>query len=80
MRPVLYVEVNVSALKTSGVCKDDLQKFFDEYDYVLHVNKGPRNSANDTFEILETASLNDYSEFFDVMAIHQESERRPVND
>lgn len=68
--PVLYIEINKSALERFGTSANDIEELLTKLGYHLFRNVGKRNSSNDEFEIARISSLAEGGTFFDLLAAH----------
>lgn len=75
--PILYVELNETALGRFGKGIDDVDQLLRSYGYHFFRNIGLRNSDNDLFEIQKLENLKEGGIFFDVLAIHSSSQKYP---
>jgi FkbM family methyltransferase len=75
-KPILYAEVSAASLGRNGSSIAELNAFLSELGYLFFRNARPRNANNDSFAVERLLSLQDGGEFFDVLAIHRDDERR----
>jgi FkbM family methyltransferase len=76
--PVIYVEINPTALQKFGTSVDDLDLFLQSHGYHYFRNIGPRNSDNDSYRIARIRRLVEGGRhFFDLLAVHQRDPRYP---
>jgi FkbM family methyltransferase len=75
-KPILYAEISAASLGQNGSSIAELGAFSSELGYLFFRNVGPRNADNDDFTVERLLSLQDGGEFFDVLAIHEDDERR----
>jgi FkbM family methyltransferase len=68
-RPIIYVEVNETALNRAGYIPRDIGTFLGAFGYTFFRNLGPRNSANDNFVMAPLMRVEDGGAFFDLLAI-----------
>ena len=73
-RPAFYVEINGVALQRAGVSAYDIHAFFQDRNYVLYQNIGPRNAADDTYQVAEAPQPLpcDSNLMYDILAIPEE--------
>jgi FkbM family methyltransferase len=70
-KPIIYAEIAETHLARAGASVEDLDGFFRQLGYRLFRNVGPRNAANDTFDVAELRTLHDGGTFFDVLAVYE---------
>ena len=75
--PVLYVEISENALDRNNINVEDIEEELRELHYEFFRNIGARNSAHDEYEIASLQSLRDGGRFFDLLAVQENSSRRP---
>lgn len=75
--PVIYGEINVTALEKFSATSDDIENILSPLGYHFFRNTGNRNSTDDSFKISRLKHLQNGGNFFDFLAIHSESERYP---
>lgn len=76
-RPVVYVEVNRPGLARQGDSPAGLERFLAGLGYRFFRNAGPRNSATDTYQITRLDRVDEGGAFFDLLAVHRQSDRYP---
>lgn len=75
--PVIYGEINVTALAKFQATSDDIENILSPLGYHFFRNTKNRNSTDDSFKISRLKHLRNGGDFFDFLAIHSESERYP---
>lgn len=77
--PIIYTEINTTALKRFNTTVLDLEQPLSDLGYHFFRNIGDRNSSNDTFDLVRLAQLSDGGGFYDFIAIHKASNRYPFS-
>lgn len=68
-RPCIYMEIFVDALARFGHTCENIENLLKPLGYRFFVNKGERNSYNDSYDIHEIKYLREGGEFFDFLAV-----------
>jgi FkbM family methyltransferase len=76
-RPVLYVEVNTPGLARQNRSVSQIEAELRELGYHFFRNADVRNSATDSFIVARLEHLDEGGPFFDLLAVHAESDRYP---
>ena len=77
-RPIFYIEISQPQLQRAGSNINQLNDLLIENNYILYRNIGDRNGAHDNYIVKRISSLQEGGEFFDVLAIHIDDERRSL--
>lgn len=75
--PVVTVEIAVHELTARGERLNEIEDVLAPLGYHFFRNLSPRNAANDTFELGRLESLADGGPFYDLIAVHADSDRYP---
>jgi FkbM family methyltransferase len=75
--PVLYVEINAAGLDRQDLSVSQLESELSTLGYHFFRNAHLRNSSTDSFSVARLQHLGDGGEFFDLLAVHPESDRYP---
>jgi FkbM family methyltransferase len=76
--PLLYIEINKSALDRFNCEIDEIESLLKPFGYHFFRNGGHRNSDNDAFKIIHMDRVTDGGIFFDLLAVHPLDKRYPV--
>ena len=76
-RPIVYMEIGKPLLREVGYSSEAVETMLEEKGYHFFRNTRPRNSRNDRFRISRLPNLYVGGEFFDLLAIHPDSDRYP---
>jgi FkbM family methyltransferase len=76
-RPVLYVEVNTPGLARQDRSVGQIETELSELGYHFFRNADVRNSSTDSFIVARLEHLDEGGPFFDLLAVHAESDRYP---
>jgi FkbM family methyltransferase len=76
-KPIIYCEINRSAMKRFQVTPGDVESILVAQGYHLFRNIGDRNSQNDEFVLARLKNLDQGGRLFDVLAVHPAGSRYP---
>ena len=76
-KPVLYIEINRSALQKFEAARKDIENILSPLGYRFFRNIGTRNSDNDVFKIASLKNIEMGGTFFDLLAVHPSDARFP---
>jgi FkbM family methyltransferase len=77
LHPVLYVEVNTPALARQNRSVGQIEAELSDFGYHFFRNAEVRNSSLDSFIVARLERLDEGGPFFDLLAVHPESDRYP---
>lgn len=77
-KPAIMVEISVDHLARAGDTVEEVDRFLRDFGYHLFRNLGPRHSRNEDFRLARIWSAQQVIGFFDLIAVHPESEYYPA--